>query len=155
MLDVLPPTSNDSYLILQEEVEAAAKSLNKGKSAGVDNIPSKLVQEGGEAVIDMLLISCNKIWQIGEWPSPWTQFLIITLPKKGNPQLCQNYRTISLISHPSSHAKNPPELTETTSGGHHQRITGRLQSRKEHNWANFQYSVRNTCNTSKAFALSL
>ena len=25
----------------------------------------------------------------------------ITLPKKGNLQLCQNYRTISLISHPS------------------------------------------------------
>ena len=27
--------------------------------------------------------------------------MIITLPKKGNLQLCQNYRTISLISHPS------------------------------------------------------
>ena len=26
---------------------------------------------------------------------------LITLPKKGNLQLCQNYRTISLISHPS------------------------------------------------------
>ena len=35
----------------------------------------------------------------GEWPTPWTQLLIITLPKKGNLQLCQNYRTISLISH--------------------------------------------------------
>ena len=30
-----------------------------------------------------------------------TQSLIITLPKKDNLQLCQNYRTISLISHPS------------------------------------------------------
>ena len=27
--------------------------------------------------------------------------LVITLPKKGNLQQCQNYRTISLISHPS------------------------------------------------------
>ena len=52
-------------------------------------------------MIDMLLIICNKIWQTGEWPTPWTQSLIITLPKKGNLQLCQNYRTISLISHPS------------------------------------------------------
>ena len=49
----------------------------------------------------MLLIICNKIWQTGEWSTPWTQSLIITLPKKGNLQLCQNYRTISLISHPS------------------------------------------------------
>ena len=33
--------------------------------------------------------------------NPWTQALVITLSKKGNLQQCQNYRTISLISHPS------------------------------------------------------
>ena len=81
-------------------MKPAVKSLKKGKSEGVDNIPSELVQAGGEAMTDMLLI-CNKIWQTGEWPTPWTQSLIITLPKKGNLHLCQNYRTISLISHPS------------------------------------------------------
>ena len=36
-----------------------------------------------------------------KWPTPWTQSLVITLPKRGNLQLCQNYRTISIISHPS------------------------------------------------------
>ena len=56
MLDVPPPINNDSYPILWEEVEAAVKLLKKGKSAGVDNIPSELVQAGGEAMIDMLLI---------------------------------------------------------------------------------------------------
>ena len=44
---------------------------------------------------------CNKIRQTGEWPTPWTQSLVITLPKKGNLQLCQNYRMIGLISHRS------------------------------------------------------
>ena len=52
-------------------------------------------------MITTLTTICNKIWQTGEWPTPWTQSLIITLPKKGNLQMCQNYRTISLISHPS------------------------------------------------------
>ena len=52
-------------------------------------------------MIDMLLIICNKIWHKGEWPTPWTQSLIISIPKKGNLRLYQNYRTISLISHPS------------------------------------------------------
>ena len=33
--------------------------------------------------------------------NPWTQSLVITLPKKGNLQWCQNYRTIGLVSHPS------------------------------------------------------
>ena len=87
--------------ILREEVEIAVASLKKGKSAGVDNIPAELVQAGGETMIDVLTEICNRIWRAGEWPTPWTQSLIITFPKKGNLQLCQNYRTISLISHSS------------------------------------------------------
>ena len=75
--------------------------MKKGKSAGVNNIPAELVQAGGENVITVLTTICDKFWQTGEWPTPWTQSLVITLPKKGNLQQCQNYRTISLISHPS------------------------------------------------------
>ena len=52
-------------------------------------------------MIDILTTIYNKIWKTGEWPTTWTQSLVITLPKKSNLQLCQNYRTISLISHPS------------------------------------------------------
>ena len=97
-----PPVTNiDSHPILWEEVEAAVKSLKPGKSAGVDNIPAELLQAGGETMIDVLLNICNKIWQTGEWPMPWTQSLVITLPKKGNLLQCQNYRTIILISHAS------------------------------------------------------
>ena len=46
-------------------------------------------------MIDVLKEICIRIWRTGEWPTPWTQSLIITLPKKGNLQLCQNYKTIS------------------------------------------------------------
>ena len=53
VLDVPPPINNDTYLILRQEAEAAVKSLKKGKSAGVDNIPSELVQAGGEAMADV------------------------------------------------------------------------------------------------------
>ena len=74
--------------------------MKKGKSAGVDNIPAKLVQAGGEDVITALTTICYKIWQTGEWSTLWTKSLVITLPKKGNLQQGQNYRTISLISHP-------------------------------------------------------
>ena len=83
----LPPlTNSDSFSILREEVEAAVKSPKKGKSAESDSIPSELVQVGGGTMIEMLLIICNKIWRTCEWPTPWTQSVIITLPKKGNLQ---------------------------------------------------------------------
>ena len=47
-------TEDDDYPIFREEVEAAVKSLKKGKSAGIDNIPAELVQAGGEALITTL-----------------------------------------------------------------------------------------------------
>ena len=67
----------------------------------MDNIPAELVRAGGEDVITALMTICNKIWQTGEWPTLWTQSIVITLPKKGNLQQCKNYRTINLISHSS------------------------------------------------------
>ena len=43
---------------------------------------------------------------------PWTQFLVITLPKKGNLQQCQNYRTISVNQQPKQiHAEDHSEQT--------------------------------------------
>ena len=99
VLDCPQIPDEEHHHSLQEEVEAAVKALKMGKSAGVYNIPAELVQ--GEAMIDILTTICNKIWKSGEWPTTWTQSLVITLPKKGNLQLCPNYRTISLISHHS------------------------------------------------------
>ena len=50
---------------------------------------------------EALLFICNKIWLKKIWPANWTKSLVITLPKKGDLKLCNNYRTLSLISHPS------------------------------------------------------
>ena len=88
------PTEYDCP-ILRKKVEAAVQSLKKGKLAGVDNTPAELVQAGGEDVITALMTICDKIWQTGEWPTPWTRSLVITLPKKVNLQKCQNNQTIS------------------------------------------------------------
>ena len=58
----------------------AVASLKKGKSAGVDNIPAEFVQAGGETMINVLTEICNRNCRTGEWPTPRTQSLIITLP---------------------------------------------------------------------------
>ena len=57
-------------------------------SSIVDNIRAELVQAGGETMIVVLTETCNRIWRTAEWPTPWTQSLIITLPKKGTLQFC-------------------------------------------------------------------
>ena len=63
-------TEEDDCPILLEEVKAEVKSLKKGKSAGIDNIPAELVQAGGETLITTVTTICNKIWQTGKWPTP-------------------------------------------------------------------------------------
>ena len=50
-------------------------------------------------MIKVITYLYNKIRDPGEWPSSWSQFLIICLHKKGNIQHYENYRTISFISH--------------------------------------------------------
>ena len=97
-----PKIPDEEHHPILQEVEAAVKAMKTGKSAGVDNIPAELVQAGRESMIDILTSICNKILKTGEWPTTWTQSLVITLSKKGNLHLCQNYRTISLIIHPST-----------------------------------------------------
>uniref|UniRef100_H3A4I6 Reverse transcriptase domain-containing protein n=1 Tax=Latimeria chalumnae TaxID=7897 RepID=H3A4I6_LATCH len=84
----------DDLPILRSEVEEAIKSLKIGKAVGIDNIPAELLKHG-EVIIDVMSKICNKICE------NWIKSIIITLPKKGNLRQCQNYRTISLISHPS------------------------------------------------------
>ena len=74
--------------MLREEVEEAVHT----------HIPSELLKNGGEAKTTVLTAICKKIWETKEWPKEWTQSLVIPVPKKGNLEQCQNYRT---ISHPS------------------------------------------------------
>ena len=84
VLDCPQIDAENDHPILRREVEAAVRSLKKGKSAGVDNIPAELVQVGAEDLITALTTICSKICQTVEWPAPWTQSLVITPPKRGN-----------------------------------------------------------------------
>ena len=95
------PRGDDTPPILKEEVEKAIKKLKIGKAPGIDNIPSELLRHGGEQTIAAITTLCQKILEQKNWPKVWTQSLVLPLPKKGNLKKCTNYRTISLISHPS------------------------------------------------------
>ena len=44
--------------ILREEVVAAIKSLKKGKAAGIGNIPSELIVNGGNSIIVLMHRIC-------------------------------------------------------------------------------------------------
>ena len=67
----------------------------------MDNIPTDLTQAGRKDMVNVLTIICNAVGKTDQWPQPWTQSLITTLPNKFNLKQCTGFCAISLISHPS------------------------------------------------------
>ena len=124
VLNVPPATDNDNYPILREEVEAAVKSLKKGKSAGADNVPAELVQAGGEAMISALLTICNKIWR-----ARGVAHAVDPISHHHPPQERQPTAMPELSYHQphqppeQSYAENLAEPTEAASGKDHCRGT--------------------------------
>ena len=92
--------TEDDHPIFRKEAEAAVKSLMKGKSAGVDNIPAELVQAGGEDVVPLSQQSATRSGrQENGQPCGPSAGSSHFPPPKGNLKQCQSYQSISLISH--------------------------------------------------------
>ena len=92
---------NNEPLPTYEEVERAFKSMKVGKAVGPDEVSAELLKLGGETVTRALHKIIVKVWETGKWPVDWCMSTFIPLFKKGDPSVCANYRTISLISHAS------------------------------------------------------
>ena len=68
--------------IMREKIEKVINLLKCNKSPGRDNIPSELIKCGGKSIIEVLLKICNTTLTTGEWPSKWTESIVIPIPKK-------------------------------------------------------------------------
>ena len=86
---------------MRSEIAWAINELANGKSPGTDNIQIELIKAGGEEVTKAIHSLCNMIWKANSWPEDWKKSVYIILPKKGDARVCENNRTIALISHAS------------------------------------------------------
>ena len=80
----------------------AIKSLKSGKTPGIDNIPGILIKSDGSIMTIIFRELYHQIWENKVWPKSWTSSLVIPIPKKGNLKINSNYRTLSMINHPSN-----------------------------------------------------
>jgi len=85
----------------RDEVKKALDSTKSGKAAGPDGIPIELLKLSEDSVVNAMHRIITAVWINGIWPEDWTQSTFVPLFKKGDPTVCANYRTISLISHAS------------------------------------------------------
>ena len=92
-------TSNSLFLtpVTFIEVYDLIKVLNPSKSVGPNSIPIKLLKIIGPSVSPILALLVNQSFQTGIFPDKLKIAKVITLFKKGNPELPSNYRPISLL----------------------------------------------------------
>ena len=100
-LDRLPQAViNEALAKLPElaEIEKAISSLSSGKSPGDDGIPAEVFSSGGPALVNRLLELFQAMWTKEELPQEMKDASVIHLyKKKGNRQVCDNHRGISLL----------------------------------------------------------
>ena len=90
LLDELPTVS---------ETVKAIKLLPSGKAPGSDAIPAEIYKAGGPPVAEKLTELFYIMWRKEAIPQEFKDATIIHLFKrKGNPQVCDNHRGISLLS---------------------------------------------------------
>ena len=85
--------------ISKEEVLHAINVAKNGKTVGPDGICTELLKELNEAAAKMLKDLFNAIYDAGHMPQDWVQSTFVTLPKSNSAKRCEDYRTISLMSH--------------------------------------------------------
>jgi hypothetical protein len=82
--------------ISKNELEFCAQSLKTDKAYGVDEIANDILK--CPAIFDHILEFFNYCYQSKLVPSEWTKSLIVPVFKKGDPNVCGNYRGIALMS---------------------------------------------------------
>ena len=83
-----------------DEVARALMHFKKMKAPGRDGIMAELLQQGGPKALEALHTLISSIWQCELVPQDWVEAVIVPLPKKGNLEVCDNWRGISLLSVP-------------------------------------------------------
>ena len=85
---------------LEEVVEQIGK-LKRNKTPGVDGLKGDIIQCGGDYCFKTIWKLICRIRKDGIWPKDWCDAVFVPIHKKGDAKICENYRTIALVSHVS------------------------------------------------------
>ena len=93
----------ESTILLDEfpivtETRKAIQYLSSGKAPGTDAIPAKVYKAGGHPMAEKLTKLFQCMWRKDAIPQDFKDASINHLyNRKGNPQVCNNYKGISLL----------------------------------------------------------
>ena len=81
-----------------KEVKDAILRLKNRKSPGVCQITAEMLKHGGPELTRCLHAIISVVWQTEKCPQDWRDSVVVTIFKKKDATVCDNYRGISLLS---------------------------------------------------------
>ena len=101
-LQIEDPDSEIEELIFNSaitgnEILIAVKSMKAGKSPGPDGILPEMFTSIREIMVPILNKLLNRIFVQGQFPDIWSKSIMIPIHEKGDTDLVDNYRGISLL----------------------------------------------------------
>lgn len=79
------------------EVEILLRNLDPNKACGADAFPTRILKECALVLAPSVCKLFNKSFSSGKLPQQWKEALVIPIHKKGDKDLVNNYRPISLL----------------------------------------------------------
>ena len=86
-----------SFCINEEAIPEIINALNINKAHGHDDISIWMIKLCGKSVVKPLSMIFNNCIDTGTFPDIWKQSNIIAVHKKGDKQIVNNYRPVSLL----------------------------------------------------------
>lgn len=83
--------------ITDEDILKSINSMKCGKSAGIDELVPEFFLISINYILLIINRLFNRIFDAAEFPSPWCYSVIVTLFKKGDVNIPDSYRGISLF----------------------------------------------------------
>ncbi|VVC33883.1 Hypothetical protein CINCED_3A000978 [Cinara cedri] len=87
--------------ILKSEFELPLHDLKQNKTPGIDNITAELLQCASTKIKYVLYKLTQDIYEKGDVPDDNRKSIIVTIPKKSGTNFCEQFRTLSLLTHVS------------------------------------------------------
>ncbi|KAE9536792.1 hypothetical protein AGLY_006854 [Aphis glycines] len=94
----IEPNLNECTTPSKQEVELQIRRLKNYKSPGEDGIQDEIMKMLNEDSLTHIYRLLTHIWEKEVLPEGWNFAVVCLIHKKGNPQICNNYRGIALLN---------------------------------------------------------
>lgn len=91
-------SENNDEAPTREEVKEVINKSRNGKAPGEDRINIEFIKYGGELLQERIYQLIKNIWTEEKMPREWETGEIVTIHKKGDQQICSNYRGLTMLN---------------------------------------------------------